>query len=353
MQKPTLTREERQARIKESRQMYGRKPPRRSRSLEQIAPRTSIAPGLKTSGSITTKPLTRPVPFKFNHTGSYKAPNLSRTVDDDFKIDHRSMEMIESGNVIIPPVSRPSNYGTAPRSTFHANRFRPSIAASQEPRASLLPLGINIFQATEAERALVNDWMKQKATPAGKKKMPESMKSAQKVRFQPSPVTENPEEEPEEKVEEKSHQKAATPYVHKYDAAKRSALKQTDQLNNCLAAARKLNFDDTTLDESVKENSKALEDNSATNLLRTIQKIADDGLTILNTHKFSPNELKSLDACLEVLNTLKFKNKIDMSKTRQLVPISENEVDEEEEVSIQFESLQLKTRFAERRLPDF
>uniref|UniRef100_A0A1I7UJH0 Centromere protein R n=1 Tax=Caenorhabditis tropicalis TaxID=1561998 RepID=A0A1I7UJH0_9PELO len=196
MQKRTLTQEERQARIKESRQTYGRKPPRRSRSLD---PRTSIAPGLKTSGTITTRPVTRPVPFNFDK-----------------------------------------------------NRFRSSESTNH---ASRLP-GKNSVRKEEI------------------------------------------------------HQKAVTPNV----------LKQNEQLKkNCLlATARKLNFDDTTLNETVKENLKPI--NEVANSLRNILTNAET--LLLSSQKFSQNELKTLAHCLKVLHIVEFKNKME---TKKLVPISENE----------------------------
>ncbi|EGT58766.1 hypothetical protein CAEBREN_28116 [Caenorhabditis brenneri] len=298
--------------------------------------------------------------------------------------------MIESGNVVITNNARPSLYNRY-RNTLggggrgrgggllQATRFRNSIAPA-EPRVSLLPLGINILSATASQRAQVEGWMKQKcdeaATPAGKKTASDATKSIQKVRFQESPGGKDAEED-----EGRGKGKVPTvhtPYVSKFDkngsfmppTAMRSALKNHRVNVNGLAtpipAARKLNFDDMSTiddDESVvildKENTQndsssianssnvsVMTGNLVQQCFRSITR-----LTQLELDQLSPDQVELIDQSFEMLKNYRTRIRMMGGKGgetqtarsgQHLVPITENEDDEEEEeVSDAFGALRI------------
>ncbi|CAI2339292.1 unnamed protein product [Caenorhabditis sp. 36 PRJEB53466] len=170
--KSMLSQEERISRLKESRLKYSHlgKPKNTSLSLSRPDPLSSSTSTIPTA----SRPLLKPtVPRNsINPRCALPRPSIapivtkklnSRDADIDFEVDPSSMAMIQSGRVTIP-MNRPSisasRHTIGSRQSFvgrQFSRFRASIA--QEPRVSLLPLGINVFEANATQRSEVSEFL--------------------------------------------------------------------------------------------------------------------------------------------------------------------------------------------------
>ncbi|CAI5438017.1 unnamed protein product [Caenorhabditis angaria] len=152
--KSILTREERIEKLKAARAKYNGRPTRSTTA----------------AAAATTKASTR-------MAAPASKPSSSR--DQDFVADPAALEMIKTGNIRIP-VNRASVFNTrpsisqrpsiAPRYSVAIGRqsivgrtslaMRSTRATVNEPRPSLFPLGINIFEANESQRQQVSQFLK-------------------------------------------------------------------------------------------------------------------------------------------------------------------------------------------------
>uniref|UniRef100_A0A8R1E0C3 Uncharacterized protein n=1 Tax=Caenorhabditis japonica TaxID=281687 RepID=A0A8R1E0C3_CAEJA len=306
--KSIISQEERIARLKESRLKYSQigKPKNPPTSNQ---PRTSLA--VPTVSQIATKSVpSRPIaPPRTRAQLSSIGPNVSKNVpssskasssannDNDFEVDPRSLEMIKSGRITIP-VNRPSF--AASRHTIGSrqslvgrqnNRFRTSIA--QEPRTSLLPFGINVFEANATQKSEVleflNSRMSATTTPAKANASGSVFGSVlnstrhRKIRFMDSAIQEVRESA------ESAEVAAASTSVHHSPTAdtafmpnsilstKKNNKKKVNLDAPAPATPRKINFDDE--DGPEKENiEKEIEnlEKSANVLLLSEVKLSED-----------------------------------------------------------------------------
>lgn len=341
-----------------------------------LAPRMSRAP----SDSLHQKPRgfkqNPPPPARRQHQNHH---------DDDFRIDHHSMAMIESGNVVIPTMrGRPSLFGR-PRNTIgglnnrplQLGRFRNSIAPQKEPRQSLFPLGINIFTASEAQKSEIEGWMKERieaATPA--KAHPKSTllqhnelskSTGQRVvRFKEEATPEDKEnsEDSSENVVTTTTTMSSMKTMSSYSSSSpMSILKVVDRKKVGFAATpiptrRRINFDDDDVDddasltssknvqENLEKKKKEKKDDSVKQKIEDLQElIADITKDDAGSPKPTSAEMESLEKIAESLSDwLKTKNPEMKKKTKktQLVPICEDDDEEKEEEEEEEEDVAVK-----------
>ncbi|CAO4365256.1 unnamed protein product [Caenorhabditis nigoni] len=304
-----------------------------------------------------------PQPSRHQHNSQ----NSRNFGDEEFRIDHRSMAMIESGNVVIPAPSRPSFYGTRqPRSTFGGNnrplqmgKFRSSMAPQQnEPRPSLFPLGINIFTASEAQKSEVEGWVKERCdamTPAKPRPISalgptDLTKSTQKsVRFRESSEDqkENSDDVAEatmkmtlrSKIVENAGSFASPVSIMKVERKKIGFATPIPPGIKGRIDFDKDDEDDTkNKDEQSVKNEKTEEKMTMKQTIVKLEQIFNTIKTNHSTTPATPSELKSMAEIAEKLATwVKTQNPETTEKMKKttsttvLVPISEDDDEEEKE----------------------
>ncbi|ULU05899.1 hypothetical protein L3Y34_018073 [Caenorhabditis briggsae] len=375
--------EQRKQRLIESRKKYSNRITRGSDSQNSstLTNNSSLVPSCYSRPRMSRAPSDSSVQNRFggksniqNLPSSSRHQNNSQNSrnfgDEEFRIDHRSMAMIESGNVVIPAPSRPSFYGTRqPRSTLGSNNrplqmgkmgFRSSMAPQHnEPRPSLFPLGINIFTASEAQKSEVEGWVKERCdamTPAKPRAVStlgpiDLTKSTQKiVRFR-----ENSED-----------QKENSDYVAEASATMKMTLRSKIVENagnfaspvSIMKVERKkigfatpippgikgrIDFEEHDEDDVKNKNMKSMKNEKAEEKMtmkQTIVKLEKIFNTITANHSTTPatpSELKSMAEFAEKLaNFVRTQNPEVMEKMKKttstnLVPICEDDDEEEQE----------------------
>ncbi|CAB3404517.1 unnamed protein product [Caenorhabditis bovis] len=155
--KSLLTNEERINRLKEARLKYGNLSKARTSKSQQ-------------SALIGTSKPRQGISTRTSQSKEHPKTKSQASTVVDFEPCPESLKMIDSGKVVIPrsTFGRPSlneRKSIAPRPSIsgrNPRQFRNSVA--NEPRSSLLPLGINVFHANEQQKNELSQYFSSQAS---------------------------------------------------------------------------------------------------------------------------------------------------------------------------------------------